>query len=250
MNYLNLHTDLLRSESYLGAEPVERATWLNLLAWCATQENGGVIHDASEWSDRKWQQVCGITKEEAHLESDLYSFGSKGGMIVSHYPKDKEEEVKTNRLNGKKGGRPKGVKPKKNQVVNPKETTCPEIAETEGEGKVKENRIEGEGNKKVIIDRIYALYPHKVAKKDGLKAIEKALKITSEEVITESLAAYKLHCLANNISYANPATWFNGHRWEDTFSDRPDTNNRSGQPLPSQDKLMGGRKASILKLNQ
>ena len=151
MNFLNIHTDLLRSEIYLGAEPLERATWLNLMGWCASQENGGLIRGAAGWNDRKWQQVCGITKEEASLVSELYEFGESGEMIVNHYPKAKEEEVKTNRLNGKKGGRPKGVKPKKNQVVNqgvkPKKTTCPKIAETEGKGREGNGMEEkGEGN--------------------------------------------------------------------------------------------------------
>ena len=152
MNYLNLHTDLLRSEDYLGAEPVERATWLNLMAWCATQENGGVIENAVGWSDRKWQQLCGVTKDEASQVSELYWIDEKGNMIVKHYPKDKEEEVKTNRLNGKKGGRPKKKTQKKPggfESVNPNETGCLEIAETErkgreGNGKEKEWKLQAE----------------------------------------------------------------------------------------------------------
>ena len=64
MNWININTDTLRSEEYLGAEPVERATWLNLLAWCCAQENGGEIENCREWKDRKWQQLCGVTKTE------------------------------------------------------------------------------------------------------------------------------------------------------------------------------------------
>ena len=45
MNYLNIHTDILRGVEFIGAEPTERATWIALLGWCATQENGGVIDD-------------------------------------------------------------------------------------------------------------------------------------------------------------------------------------------------------------
>jgi len=43
MNWINIHTDTLRSEDYLGADPIERATWLNLMGWCCSQENGGMI---------------------------------------------------------------------------------------------------------------------------------------------------------------------------------------------------------------
>jgi hypothetical protein len=107
MNYLNLHTDILRSEAYLGAEPVERATWLNLMGWCATQENGGVIAGAESWRDRKWQQLCGITQAEAAICSQLYSFNAAGEMVVNLYPVDKEAEVKGKRNAGKIGGKAK-----------------------------------------------------------------------------------------------------------------------------------------------
>lgn len=135
MNYLNIHTDLLRSESYLGADPVERATWLNLLAWCASQENGGIIPKASEWTDRKWQQLCGVTKEEATLVSDLYHITEDGDLVVNHYPKDKETEVKTKRetakANGKKGGRPK----KKPTSETREKPTLVNSPKTEGKGR-------------------------------------------------------------------------------------------------------------------
>ena len=144
MNFINLHTDFLRSESYLGAEPIERATWLNLLAWCASQENGGVIPNASEWTDRKWQQLCGVTKEEATLVSDLYHIDDDGNLVVNHYPKDKETEVKTKRetakANGRKGGRPK----KKPTLETQEKPTLVQSPKTEGEGKGKDKGKEKE----------------------------------------------------------------------------------------------------------
>lgn len=153
MNYLNIHTDLLRSEEYLGAEPVERATWLNLMGWCASQENGGVIREAHEWTDRKWQQLCGVTLREIQTPSKLYFFKDGGNLVVWSYPADKEKEVKTNRKNGKRGGRPRKEETQKkpggfeseNQVVSNRETDLKtewfEIAETEGKGR------EGNGKK-------------------------------------------------------------------------------------------------------
>lgn len=113
MNYLNIHTDLLRSEEYLGAEPVERATWLNLMGWCASQENGGVIRKAHEWTDRKWQQLCGVTLREIQTPSKLYFFKDGGNLVVWSYPADKEKEVKINRKNGKKGQTEEGRNPEK-----------------------------------------------------------------------------------------------------------------------------------------
>ena len=51
MNWINIHTDDLRGEEMMGADPVERGTWLFLLAWCATQENDGCIKDCLLWTD-------------------------------------------------------------------------------------------------------------------------------------------------------------------------------------------------------
>jgi len=127
VNYLNIHTDLLRSQEFLGAEPIERATWISLLGWCATQENGGVIEGCSEWSSRKWQQICGATKEEVETKSELYGF-EDGNLMVFAYPKDKESEVKLKRKLGKKGGRPKKSKPDTKTQNSQKEAVSHEIA--------------------------------------------------------------------------------------------------------------------------
>jgi hypothetical protein len=105
MNWINIHTDVLRSESYLGAEPVERATWLNLIGWCCSQENGGSIKGAATWRDRKWQQLCGVTKEEVSTKGDLWEW-SGDDLVVKFYPLEQEEKVSKNRESGKKGGRP------------------------------------------------------------------------------------------------------------------------------------------------
>jgi len=86
MNYLNIHTDTLRSEAYLGSAPTERATWLNLMGWCATQENNGIIKGASEWGERKWLQLCGVTKQEATTKCDLFYMDEHGDLIVCLYP--------------------------------------------------------------------------------------------------------------------------------------------------------------------
>jgi len=105
MNYLNINTDILRSEDYLGAEPVERATWLNLLGWCASQENGGVIKDATSWKCRKWQQIAGVTLLEVKTESALYHFDKEGNLVVNYYPKSMEQTAIARREAGRKGGK-------------------------------------------------------------------------------------------------------------------------------------------------
>ena len=133
MNWINIHTDTLRTEDFLGSEPTERATWLSLLAWCCAQENGGVIIDCKDWKDRMWQQLCGVTKSEVETKSFLFGFEGNN-LVVNYYPDDAETKVKTLRENGRKGGRPKkrvpqvvdnkAEKPKGSALVNQMDTIC------------------------------------------------------------------------------------------------------------------------------
>jgi hypothetical protein len=110
MNYLNIHTDILRGVEFISADPVERATWLALLGWCATQENSGTIENCKSWKSRQWQQLAGVTEEEVKTITPLYGFD----LIVAYYPIEAEAAVKAKRKKGKLGGRPKKVKPQEN----------------------------------------------------------------------------------------------------------------------------------------
>ena len=74
MNWLNINTDTLRTTEFLGQEPRERGTWLCLIGWCCTQENGGIIEGAKLWKDRMWQQLCGVTKDEVETANSLFEF--------------------------------------------------------------------------------------------------------------------------------------------------------------------------------
>ena len=103
MEWLKLDLKTLRSPEYIGSEPPERATWLNLLAYCAEQENGGTIEECAEWKDRMWQQLTGVTLAEVNLKTQLYSWEGSS-LQVWAYPKNAESLVKTRREAGRKGG--------------------------------------------------------------------------------------------------------------------------------------------------
>lgn len=133
MEWLNLHTSTLDSPQFVGADPAERATWLCLLRYCVGQENGGRIGLCREWNDRRWQQLCRVTKREVIGPSDLWQWDGDD-LVVWAYPLKKEEEVKRNRSNGAKGGRPDGSGKTTHQAThqatqqgnptdNPEETT-------------------------------------------------------------------------------------------------------------------------------
>ncbi len=110
MEFINIPTALFSSPEYIGAEPVQRATWISLLAWCCEQENGGVIEGCRSWGMRRWMQTCGVTDQEINVENELYHFDGDH-LIVFGYPHEIQETLKvkrnTARENGKLGGRPK-----------------------------------------------------------------------------------------------------------------------------------------------
>lgn len=145
MNWLNLEIRTLRSPEYLGSSPAERATWLNVLAFCCEQENGGRITAARAWKDRQWQQVCGVTMREVDRASKLLSWDGDD-LVISFYPLDKQEEVAAKRqrarVNGARGGRPaKGIQEPTSELISVSENNqCPK-AEGKGIGKeVERNR--------------------------------------------------------------------------------------------------------------
>ena len=100
MDWLNIHTSTLDSAEVIGAEPIERATWLFLLRYCTGQENGGVIKDCSDWGDRKWQQIVRVTQKEVKTPSALWSWAG-ADLHVNFYPIDKQREVESKRKAGR-----------------------------------------------------------------------------------------------------------------------------------------------------
>ena len=110
MEFINIPTALFSCPEYIGAEPIQRATWISLLAWCCEQENGGIIEGCRSWGMRRWMQTCGVTDQEISVENELYHFDGDN-LIVFGYPHEIQTSVqtrrKTARENGKLGGRPR-----------------------------------------------------------------------------------------------------------------------------------------------
>lgn len=148
MNWLNIKLVNLRSPEYIGSEPVARATWLNVAAYCAEQENGGTIKGAKGWKDRQWQQTCGVTLDEVTTATKLMTFEGDD-LVVWNYPVEKEAEIQSKREAGKVGGNRSGdARTKQTLAVNPSTastsppSTASSLPSTEGERKEKENRKE------------------------------------------------------------------------------------------------------------
>lgn len=104
MEYINIHRSVLDGAEFVGAEPLDRATWLMLLSYCCGQENGGVIEACRTWADRRWQQLAKVTAEEVQRVSDLWKWDGDD-LVVNFYPEDSESQVKAMRRGGKIGNR-------------------------------------------------------------------------------------------------------------------------------------------------
>lgn len=150
MNWINVHTSTLRAPEYIGSEPIARATWLNVLAYCCEQENNGRIEGGAHWKDRQWQQTCGVTLAEIHAAAPLLVI--KGdNLIVWHYPSEKQAVVAAKRKHGQSGGEASGKARGKHQ---PKQTGSENEAygsasdEAETKHMVERNGMEGEGKEK------------------------------------------------------------------------------------------------------
>lgn len=110
MFWINISVPSLKRPEFIGSEPSARAAWLCLLAYCADQENGGLIVGCRAWKDRQWQQTCGVTLLEVDNAEPLLMWEGDD-LRIWNYPCDKEKEVQERREvareNGKRGGRPK-----------------------------------------------------------------------------------------------------------------------------------------------
>jgi hypothetical protein len=131
MEFLNLHSSILDSPELVGAEPLDRATWLMLLRYCIGQENGGTIPGCRSWKDRKWQQLARVALAEVNRPTDLWTWDGED-LHVTHYPVSQELAVRTKRdiarANGRRGGRPR-----ENPEGNPEQTDVgfPSVSKTE-----------------------------------------------------------------------------------------------------------------------
>ena len=149
MNWLNLNVAILDSENFIGSDPIDRATWICLLRYCAGQENGGTITECGEWPDRKWQQLVRVTRQEVERECALWDWDN-GSLVVWGYPADKEREIIAKRNAGREGGKvtseakTKAVKENGKKGGRPK-TEASDEAEPKQEPKQKPKGMEGKG---------------------------------------------------------------------------------------------------------
>lgn len=102
MQYLNFPLSLLLSQEVRCAPDAERSTWINLLVYCAGQENGGIIRAAAGWTDRQWMLGAGVEKAVVQCPSPLWEWDG-ADLRVHGYPVEQEAASRIARETGKKG---------------------------------------------------------------------------------------------------------------------------------------------------
>jgi len=104
MEHFYVHSSTIDSEEFVDATPAQRGTWLCLLRYCCGQENGGRIPMASEFHDRKWQQLTGVTLAEVLEDCRLWEWVGSD-LVLNFYPHEKEAIVQHRRAVGRTGGK-------------------------------------------------------------------------------------------------------------------------------------------------
>lgn len=278
MEYLNVTVAFTRSPEYIGSEPVDRATWLNLAAYCAMMENGGVIIGCREWKDRRCQQTLGITSREMLRAGDLWHFEGDD-LHVHFYPAEQEAIVIRKRglarHNGKLGGRPKKTnagtdmgtdigsqddppaKPKSVSTSVPISEPEPEpISESVKERKGKEGKeIERESVREADLssqaEQIVNAYPRRERYADSLVIVRKHLAAGESFAVmlagTRAAAAVLAAAPSGAANKYSPSAlkFFEGKRWMDdpeTLIRPPSANGSKGELTDEQVALqLGGR---------
>lgn len=245
MDWLNLHTSVLDSPEVIGAEPVDRGTWLMLERYCIGQENGGIIKDCRRWKDRKWQQVVRVTQAEVNRESDLWAWRADD-LMVMFYPLEKEAEVKRLRelgklrtpakqaaaqANGKLGGRPvKTQQETQQETEHAGERNTqqkPDEKPIQGKGSRREEEEEGKRSEErrsaspEAIEAIRNAYPRRTHPREAVTEIEAAIKRSGNP--TEILAGVKAIAAAvagwtesERLQFLKPPpAFFAGDHWRD-----------------------------------
>lgn len=105
MRYAFIKCEDLTGPAFRGAEPVDRATWLCLLAWCYEHENGGRIVGAKTWGDRRWQQTLAVTLKEVNREAPGLWSWEGDDLVVQHYDHAYVDQVRGDSRQGTAGGR-------------------------------------------------------------------------------------------------------------------------------------------------
>jgi hypothetical protein len=137
---ITLDPNLSGDPEYIATNATGRGVWLQLLLWCAEQENGGVIPGAATWSDEAWGML-GVSKNSLAYACRLVSFRSPD-VVLWGYPIEQEKILQAKRTGGKKGADARYVN--KSRTPNRTPISTPRRSPSEFTAVIPENLNTGE----------------------------------------------------------------------------------------------------------
>lgn len=124
--------------------------------------------------------------------------------------------------NGNKGGRPKTESKPEETETKPNETETNLNLKNKNKKIIKESTLKSTKEKSALstgrnFDKLWSVYPRHEGKQAALKAFEKINPDDEllERMINAIIAQKKSAQWADPQFIPHPATWLNGHRWED-----------------------------------
>ncbi len=126
-----------------------------------------------------------------------------------------EKIIERNKLNGKKGGRPKKPSGLSGNPKNPKE---PKKADNVTVNDNDNEKVKDKGKEEFEI--FWGLYPKtNCSKKNAMVAFEKAIKKTDIDTIIISIKKYKEYLVAETWQKPqHQTTWLNGECWHNEYA--------------------------------
>jgi len=103
MEWFQIFTTDLGSPDFVLSKESSRGTWISLLAYCCSQENGGRIVGARSWPKEAWPQLCRVQAKSVATDSLLWQWDGDD-LLVKYYPAKSAEKCAANRENGRRGG--------------------------------------------------------------------------------------------------------------------------------------------------
>ena len=208
MRIRSIKPEFFKHDKVAELAPLTRLLFISL--WCAADCKGRL-----EDRPKRLQVEC-LPYDKCDVDAMLWELHKAGFIERYEVGETKIIQIMTfekhQRITGKESTYDSDLP--EHQLGNIRETPgcCTDAQERKG----KERKGARKGDSENEIETIYQAYPRKIAKIDGLKAIERALRKIDAPSLLASTQSYARSCTGKDPQYIpHPATWFNAGRWED-----------------------------------
>lgn len=224
MHYISLPTSLMRNQDFLSSSAEEIAIWLQLLAYCAEEESGGIIPHADTLTDRVWYRMCGQPADIIRQCTHLLAWSDDGTTLtVLHYPLAQQAQLQAQRDGGRRGAQArqlppsrKGGKNKASRIPDRLPTRLParlpnRVSNGDAQGTLKTDNPDNAGNDAQDADITALTDTNNSADSDAMSATSAISQITDDTALkdTSRLPARLPTRLPNSIPARLPATYSN-----------------------------------------